>query len=337
MTLTPDASSTPVKEGTARGPTISVVVPLKDEEGSIATLVGQILKVGRDANLRIVDIVLVDDGSEDGTWAIAEELANEHAEVSAARLRRNFGKATALMVGVGVAAPSDIVITMDGDLQDDAEELPRFLAAIEAGADLVSGWKQHRHDPLGKTLPSRLFNRVTAWVSGIKIHDFNCGYKAYRREIFDTVRLYGELHRYTPVLANALGYRVAEISVRHHPRKFGQSKYGVTRFVRGFLDLLTVLTITRFAYRPGHLFGGIGALLFGIGSVAIAYLVGLKLLTGAEIGQRPLLLLGSLAFIVGVLLLLFGMLAELIVSHSQGPVGARDLVAKHVAHRVPRG
>ena len=317
-----------------RTSTLSVVVPLKDEETSIPILVERILNVARDARLNLAEIVVVDDGSSDGTWAAIEALAKSHPELTALRLRRNFGKATALMVGVGVATV-DIVVTMDGDLQDDPEELPRFIAAIADGADLVSGWKKERQDPLSKTLPSKLFNSVTAWASGIKLHDFNCGYKAYRREIFETVQLYGELHRYTPVLADALGYRVAEIIVRHHPRRFGRTKYGVARFIRGFLDLLTVLMITRFAYRPSHLFGGIGTILVIVGGAVVTYLVGLKLFTGADIGDRPLLLLGGFVAIVGVQLLLFGMLAELIVSRSQGPANFRDLVARHIGRRAP--
>jgi hypothetical protein len=164
------------------------------------------------------------------------------------------------------------------------------------------------------------------------LHDFNCGYKAYRREVFETVRLYGELHRYTPVLANALGFSVAEIVVRHHPRRFGRTKYGFARFRRGFLDLLTVLMLTRFAYRPSHLFGGIGLILFFVGGVVLAYLIALKLFTGAEIGDRPLLLLSALISIIGVQLLLFGMLAELIISRSPSPVAARDLVARRVGY-----
>jgi glycosyltransferase involved in cell wall biosynthesis len=314
--------------------TLSVVIPLKEEEASIPILVERILNVAEERQLKISEIIVVDDGSTDATWAALEGLARERPQITALRLRRNFGKATALMVGVGVAT-GDVVVTMDGDLQDDPEELPRFVTAIEAGADLVSGWKKERHDPLSKTLPSKLFNSVTAWASGIKLHDFNCGYKAYRREIFETVQLYGELHRYTPVLADALGYRISEIIVRHHPRRFGSSKYGVARFVRGFLDLLTVLTITRFAYRPSHLFGGIGTLLFVIGGACVTYLVGLKLFTGASIGERPLLLLGAFLAIIGVQLLLFGMLAELIVSRSQGPVGFRDLVARRIGRRAP--
>ena len=237
------------------------------------------------------------------------------------------------MVGIGLAT-GDIVLTMDGDLQDDPEEMPRFVATIEAGNDLVSGWKQERNDPLSKTLPSWLFNRVTAWMSGIKLHDFNCGYKAYRREIFETVQLYGELHRYAPVLAHALGYRIAEIPVRHHARKFGRSKYGFQRYLRGFLDLLTVLMITRFAYRPSHVFGGVGTLLILIGTLILAYLTGLKLFTGADIGGRPLLMLGVLLDVIGVQLLLFGLLAELIVSRSPQPVRLDQLIARQVGGRA---
>jgi glycosyltransferase involved in cell wall biosynthesis len=233
------------------------------------------------------------------------------------------------MVGAGVASGA-VIVTMDGDLQDDPSELPRFIEAIERGADLVSGWKKVRHDPLSKTLPSRLFNWVTAKMSGVKLHDFNCGYKAYRREIFDAVELYGELHRYTPVLANAYGYKVAELVVQHHPRQHGRSKYGVSRLLRGFLDLLTVMMITRYAYRPSHLFGGVGTVLGALGSVALVYLILLKLFTGASIGDRPLLMFGLLLTIVGAQLLVFGMLAELIISRSPRPGSFRDLVVREV-------
>jgi glycosyltransferase involved in cell wall biosynthesis len=274
------------------------------------------------------DIVLVDDGSSDGTWKVMSKLALENTVVQAIRLRRNFGKATALMVGIG-ARGGDVIITMDADLQDDPDEISRFLATLDQGYDLVSGWKKERHDPLSKTLPSRLFNKVTARISGVGLNDFNCGFKAYRREIFDSIELYGELHRYVPVLANALGYRIAEIPVRHHPRRFGSSKYGVARYLRGFLDLLTVVLITRFAYRPGHLFGGIGSLLATAGGAALSYLIGLKLITGASIGGRPLLLLGVMGVIVGLQLILFGMLAELIIHRTQRPVERRHLVAQH--------
>lgn len=327
-------SRTGSTEGGARVRDVSVVVPAKDEEQSLPLVVARIVEACASNGIALSDIVLVDDGSGDGTWAVMAKLAADNPIVQAIRLRRNFGKATALMVGIGACA-GDVVITMDADLQDDPDEIPRFLETLDAGCDLVSGWKKDRHDPLSKTLPSRLFNRVTAAISGVHLHDFNCGFKAYRREIFDSVELYGELHRYVPVLASALGYRVAELPVRHHARRFGKSKYGVARFTRGFLDLLTVVLLTRFAYRPGHLFGGIGLVFSLGGGVALAYLAGLKLLTGASIGGRPLLLFGVMAVIVGMQLILFGMLAELIISRTQRPVEARNLVAQHLGRSRP--
>ena len=324
-------------EPTNAGPlTLSIVVPVKDEEGSLPVLVERIVSVVAREDLALAEIVIVDDGSADGTWAAVEGLASRYPTLRGLRLRRNFGKATALMVGIG-ACSGDVILTMDGDLQDDPEELPRFLATIRSGADLVSGWKNERHDPPSKTIPSWLFNHITAWASGIKLHDFNCGYKAYRREIFDTVELYGELHRYAPVLAHAMGYRIAEIPVRHHARKFGRSKYGIARFLRGFLDLLTVLMITRFAYRPGHIFGGIGVVLFVIGSAILAYLTGIKLFAGAEIGERPLLIFGVLLNVVGLQLLLFGMLAELIVNRSPRIVRFSQMVRQETPRRPVRG
>jgi glycosyltransferase involved in cell wall biosynthesis len=314
---------------TIRVGALSVVVPAKNEEESLPLLVARIVEVCASGGLALSDIVLVDDGSSDKTWAVMSQLAAGNEKIQAIRLRRNFGKATALMVGIGACA-GDVVITMDADLQDDPDEIPRFVQTLDAGYDLVSGWKRERLDPLSKTLPSRLFNAVTARISGVRLHDFNCGFKAYRREIFDTVELYGELHRYVPVLAHALGYRIAEIPVRHHARKYGKSKYGVARYLRGFLDLLTVVMLTRFAYRPGHLFGGLGSLFLLGGGAVLAYLAGLKLFTGASIGGRPLLLFGVLVVIVGLQLVLFGLLAELIISRTQRPVEARKLVWQHL-------
>jgi glycosyltransferase involved in cell wall biosynthesis len=306
---------------------LSIVIPAKDEEESLPLVVARIIAACRAGGHTLRDIVLVDDGSRDNTWEVMSKLASESEVIQAIRLRRNFGKATALMVGIG-ACRGDLIITMDADLQDDPDEISRFVETLDRGYDLVSGWKKERHDPLNKTVPSRLFNKVTATISGVKLNDFNCGFKAYRREIFDAIQLYGELHRYVPVLANALGYRIAEIPVRHHARRFGASKYGVARYLRGFLDLLTVVLITRFAYRPGHLFGGIGSLLAASGGLALGYLIGLKLLTGASIGNRPLLLLGVMAVIVGLQLILFGMLAELIIHRTQRPIETRHLVAQ---------
>lgn len=297
---------------------LSIVVPVFDEAESLPVLVERILAVVAEHALDLRQLILVDDGSSDGSWEVMRRLAGEHDAVVAIRLRRNFGKATAMNVGID-AAVGRIIVTMDADLQDDPAELPRFVAALTDGYDLVAGWRQERLDPLGKTMPSWLFNRVTGAVSGIELHDFNCGYKAYRREVFDTVELYGELHRYVPVLAHSLGFRVGELSVHHHPRRFGRSKYGIRRFLRGFIDLLTVLAITRYSRRPGHLFGGVGVLLSSAGVVVLLYLTALKLIAGADIGNRPLLLLGILGIIVGLQILLFGVLAELINSRTAGP------------------
>jgi glycosyltransferase involved in cell wall biosynthesis len=318
----------PTDGGIAERHALSIVIPAKDEEDSLPLIVAGIMAASAAGGHLLRDIVLVDDGSRDRTWDVMSRLALDSDIIQAIRLRRNFGKATALMVGIG-ACSGDVIITMDADLQDDPEEITRFVGMLDSGYDLVSGWKKERHDPLSKTLPSRFFNKVTRTISGVALHDFNCGFKAYRREIFDSIELYGELHRYVPVLASALGYRIAELPVRHHPRRFGTSKYGVARYLRGFLDLLTVVLITRFAYRPGHLFGGIGSLFAASGAVAVGYLIGLKVLTGASIGNRPLLLLGVMAVIVGMQLILFGMLAELIIHRTQRPVETRKLVAQH--------
>jgi len=294
---------------------ISVVVPVRNEAGTVVELARQVAAVADGAELALAEILFVDDGSSDGSWAVLAELAAREPRVRALRLRRNFGKATALDVGIRESTGA-VIVTMDADLQDDPAELPRFLAAMTEDVDLVSGWKQARQDPLGKTLPSRFFNWVTARLSGVPLHDFNCGYKAYRREIFDTITLYGELHRYVPVLAHGRGFRVTELAVRHHPRRYGRSNYGVERIAKGFLDLLTVLMLSRFASRPGHLFGGLGLALGAVGFAVLAYLSGLKLLTGAEIGDRPLLLLGVMLAIIAVQVTLFGVLGELIVSRT---------------------
>lgn len=303
----------PMEEG-ERGTDLSVVIPVFNEEESLPVLVERILGVVAEHRLDLRQIILVDDGSGDGSWTIMHRLASEHPEITAIRLRRNFGKATALNIGINEASGS-IVVTLDADLQDDPNELPRFIEAIASGYDLVSGWKKVRYDPVSKTLPSRVFNRATAWLSGIPLHDFNSGFKAYRREIFDSVELYGELHRFVPVLANSLGFRIGELVVRHHPRKFGKSKFGVRRFLHGFVDLLTVLAITRYARRPGHLFGGAGTLLLVAGLGIIGYLSAIWF-GGAHIGGRPLLLFGVLAVILGLQVLFFGILAELINSRT---------------------
>ncbi|HEX6141885.1 MAG TPA: glycosyltransferase family 2 protein [Geminicoccaceae bacterium] len=308
---------------------VSVVIPVLDEADTLPGLVQRLLDVAEEYHLDLQQIILVDDGSRDHSWTVMRRLAAEQPRVTAIRLRRNFGKSTALNVGIEAASAS-IIVTMDADLQDDPAELPHFIAALSSGYDVVSGWKKIRLDPPTKTLPSRLFNRVTAWVSGIALHDFNCGFKAYRREVFDMVELYGELHRFVPVLAHSMGFRIGELVVRHHPRRAGKSKFGARRFLHGFIDLLTVLTITRYARRPGHLFGGLGTLALIAGLSILAYLTGLKIFTGADIGTRPLLLLGGLAVVVGLQTLLFGILAELINSRTRG-VDPRALIRETVS------
>lgn len=296
----------------------SILVPVMNESATVLSLVEKLEAViTANPGIGPHEIVFIDDGSTDDTWSKIEEARERFDSVRGLRLRRNFGKAAALQVGIQ-AAKGAIIVTMDGDLQDDPEELPRFTDALEGGLDLVSGWKKKRHDPLGKTLPSRIFNLVVSRVSGIHLHDFNCGFKAYRREIFDSVTLYGELHRFIPVLAGALGYRVGELEVKHHPRRFGKSKYGIGRLLKGFLDLLTVVTITRFDSKPGHLFGTAGVCAFGAGLLINATL-SVEWLFGSAIGRRPLLLLGVLLMIVGLQIILFGMLAELIISRRTPP------------------
>ena len=307
---------------------ISVVVPVFEEHESLPLLTEQILSTAGTHQVDLRELIFIDDGSRDGSWPVLKDLAARHELVTAIRLRRNFGKATALNVGIE-AAVGDIIVTMDADLQDDPAELPRLIEAMMTGYDLVSGWRERRNDPMSKTWPSWLYNKVTSWLSGIQLHDFNCGYKAYRREVFDSVDLYGEMHRYVPVLAHSLGFKIGEVPVTHHARRFGQSKYGFKRFMRGFLDLLTVITITRYARTPGHFFGMIGMILLSLGIGTLTYLTGLKFLAGAHIGGRPMLLFGGLAVVVGVQIMLFGLLSEMINSHTNG-LEAKVLIKEKV-------
>src|SRR5438270_1732763 len=230
---------------------LSAVIPLFNEAESLTTLHAELVAVA-EAEGYDIEIIFVDDGSTDGSWAEVRRLIKADQRVRGIRFRRNFGKAAALSAGFA-AARGELVVTLDADLQDDPREIPRFLAEIEKGLDCVSGWKQVRHDPWHKVGPSRVFNWLVGVLTGVKLHDHNCGFKCYRREIFNEVRLYGELHRFVPVLAAARGWTVGEIAVNHRPRKFGRSKYGVTRIVKGFLDLLTVYFLTGFEQRPLHL------------------------------------------------------------------------------------
>jgi glycosyltransferase involved in cell wall biosynthesis len=250
-------------------------------------------------------------------------LAATDRRVIALRHRRNFGKAQGLATGFS-AASGDVILTMDADLQDDPAEIPRFLEKLDEGFDLVSGWKQRRQDPLGKTLPSKLFNATVRRVSGVPLHDFNCGFKAYRGEVARNIQLYGELHRFTPVLAHAEGFRVGELPVRHHARRWGSSKYGWSRLVKGFLDLLTVTFLTEYRQRPMHILGMPGLAALAIGLLLGLWLTAEKLITGAAIGGRPALLLSVLLVLVGVQFFGLGLLGELLV-HGNHQRGLREV------------
>jgi glycosyltransferase involved in cell wall biosynthesis len=241
----------PTSQPSGRFQNVSFVIPVKDEQDTLARLVDGILDATR-GHVDSVQIICVDDGSIDSSWSVMQELAGRHpGQIQALRLRRNLGKSVALEVGFGFAT-GDVIFTMDADLQDDPKEIPRFLEALLGGLDLVSGWKRTRRDSRIKTLSSRLFNRTTALITGVPLHDFNCGFKAYRREVVEQLSLYGELHRYIPVLANDAGFRIGEIEVEHHPRLHGVTKYGAERYMRGFLDLITVMVTTRYLQRPGR-------------------------------------------------------------------------------------
>ncbi len=289
---------------------ISVVVPVMNEEENLPILYRELKAVLEEVAPQDYEMIFVDDGSTDGTFTVLSALAAEDERMTVIQFRRNFGKSAALSAGFE-RAKGEIVITMDGDLQDDPAEIPRFLAKLEEGYDLVSGWKYPRLDPPSKTWPSRLFNLVTATVSGVHLHDFNCGFKAYRHEVTRDVNLYGELHRFIPVLAHQKGYRVTEIKVHHRPRRFGRSKFGAKRLARGFFDFLTVILLGEYRWRPMHLFGWLG-LLSGAAGVAINLYLAYLWFTGHRpIGTRPLLTLGVLLITVGVQFFTIGLLAEM--------------------------
>jgi dolichol-phosphate mannosyltransferase len=293
---------------------ISVVVPVHDEERSVALLYDE-LRSALEPLATPWEAIFVDDGSTDGTFSALTRLHDAEQNVRVVRLRRNFGKAAALVAGFD-QAHGETVVTIDGDLQDDPAEIPRMLAKLEEGFDLVTGWKTHRRDPLSRRILSRIFNRVTSAFSGVRLHDMNCGLKAYRAEVVHGLRLYGELHRFIPVLAHYRGFRIAELPVNHRPREHGRSRYGVERYVRGFLDLLTVSFIGRYRHRPLHLFGGLGLILGLAGSAILVYLTVVKAL-GHAIGQRPLLMLGVLLVVIGMQFFSLGLISEMITSHHE--------------------
>ena len=300
---------------------ISVVVPLLNEEHSLEELHREIA-AALESRGDPFEVVFVDDGSTDGSLSVLSRLHDETTNVVVVHLRRNFGKAAALQAGFLVAG-GDIVVTIDADLQDDPAEIPQLLAKLDEGFDLVSGWKTRRNDPVARRLFSRIFNWATAVVSGVRLHDVNCGLKAYRAEVLQGMRLYGELHRFIPILASYRGFRVAEIPVNHRARQHGRSRYGPERYLRGFFDLLSVTFMGRYRHRPLHLFGGVGLLMGAVGFVVLLYLTMLKL-WGEGIGTRPLLTLGVLLLVVGIQLVSLGLLSELITSQHEERMDERE-------------
>ena len=308
---------------------LSVVVPVFNEEQSLEELASEITGALTEAGLSF-EVVMVDDGSSDDSWNVIRRLNTSDPRFTGVRFRRNYGKSAALAVGFE-RARGEYIATMDADLQDDPAELPALAEVLDSGYDLVSGWKRQRQDPISKKIPSRFFNFVTRRISGIPLHDFNCGLKAYRGEVAKSVRVYGELHRYIPLLAKWEGYsNIAEKEVRHRPRKYGITKFGLERFVRGFLDLLTVLFITRFARRPMHFFGTLGTLAFVGGFLISLYLTYEKLILGLPLGDRPLLLLGALMILLGAQLFLTGLLGEMVIKQRMEDASTYD-IAEYVA------
>jgi len=290
---------------------LSVVVPVFNERDGLRELYAEIEPVCDSIGLAW-ELIFVDDGSTDGTDEVLRELVDEHPQIRVVRLRRNFGKSAALAAGFEQTS-GQTVVTLDGDGQDDPAEIPALVRRLGEGYQLVSGWKRERQDPRLRRWASRLFNGVTARLSGVRLHDFNCGLKAYDGECARSLQIYGELHRYIPVLAVQRGWRVAELPVNHRARRHGRSKFGFERYARGPFDLLTVLFIGRYQYRPLHLFGGLGFALILVGLVVSAYLAVLRF-SGEAIGDRPLLLLGALLIVVGIQLLTFGLLSQMFVA-----------------------
>ncbi|NUM31776.1 MAG: glycosyltransferase family 2 protein [Bacteroidetes bacterium] len=296
---------------------ISVVIPLYNEEESLNELVDWIVKVMKENNFSY-EIILIDDGSKDLSWKKITEINKQHPEVKGIKFRRNYGKSAGLNIGFDHAA-GDVIITMDADLQDSPEEIPElYNMIINQGYDLVSGWKKKRYDPITKTLPTKLFNWATRKMSGIKLNDFNCGLKAYKNEVIKNIEVYGEMHRYIPVIAKNAGFfKIGEKVVKHQQRKYGTTKFGWERFINGLLDLISIYFVGKFGKRPMHFFGLIGTLSFMFGFIIALYLAIAKYaFQEYKMTERPIFYFGMLAMVIGVQLFLAGFLGELISRNS---------------------
>lgn len=288
--------------------TISFIIPVYNEEDSLFPLYQGIIKNAKEYSY---EILFINDGSTDNSEGTIKELIKQDSNVKLISFRKNFGKSLALQTGFRNVT-GDLIITMDADLQDEPSEIPRFIEKIEEGYDLVSGWKYNRLDPLEKTAPSKLFNKVVSTVSGVKLHDFNCGFKAYRREVTDSLDIYGELHRFIPVLASRYGFKIAEIPVQHNKREFGKSKYGVERYFRGLFDAISVTFILKYYDSPMYFFGRLGLVSFIIGFI-LCFGLTIQKFMGQTIGGRPLLLLGILMIILGVQFISIGLIGDMLV------------------------
>ncbi len=291
---------------------ISVVVPLYNEAESLPELVAWIDRVAR-ANSLSYEVIMVDDGSDDESWSVVERLKSDYPTIRAIRFMRNYGKSAALYCGFE-KAQGEVVFTMDADLQDSPDEIPEMHRMIlEDGYDVVSGWKRKRYDPIGKRLPSKFFNFTARLMSGIKLHDFNCGLKAYRRKVVKSIEVYGEMHRYIPILAKHAGFkRIGEKVVQHQERKYGKSKFGMERMIKGYLDLISVSFMSRFGRSPMYLFGGLGTLMFIAGFIATVWIIVEKFAYDIPITNQPLFYLSLVAIVLGVMLFLAGFLGEMI-------------------------
>lgn len=298
---------------------LSLVIPVYNEEESIPELTAWIDRVVSAMDI-LYELIYVDDGSADNSWSIIKKQKQLFAQVKGIKFRRNYGKSAALNTGFSQAT-GDVVITMDADLQDSPDEIPALYEMIKSDRyDLVSGWKKKRNDPIGKTFPSKIFNRITRILSGIKLHDFNCGLKAYRGTVTKNIEVYGEMHRYIPVIAKFSGFtNIGEKVVSHQARKYGYSKFGLERVMRGYLDLLSIMFMSKFGQRPMHFFGGLGTFLGFVGFGMLLYLSIIKILYNTyRISERPLFFLGMLLIIVGVQLFIAGFLAEMISRNHRG-------------------
>ncbi len=302
---------------------VSIVVPLLNERESLPILIDRLHRVLGSMGVAY-EVILIDDGSTDGSWAEIQKAAKADARVKGIRFGRNFGKSPALNEGF-IAAQGGVVITMDADLQDDPDELPELIRMVrEEGYDLVSGWKKKRFDPITKTIPTKLFNWTTRRVSGVKLHDFNCGLKAYRKEVVKSIEVFGEMHRYIPFIAKKEGFgHIGEKVVQHHPRKYGKSKFGLDRFINGFLDLLTITFVFRFGRKPMHFFGAVGTLMFVVGLCSACWVVGEKLYfvyaldrAAPRVSDQGLFFVALTAMVIGVQLFTMGFVAELVRRYS---------------------